>query len=63
MGVGDDGALYWDGKPVEVAKRLSLTTWQRIGAVLTVLAALTAAGASVASAIADWRAPACIGHR
>ena len=59
IGVGNDGSLYWDGKPVQVARRFDLSLWQKVGAVLTVMAALTAAGASVASAIADWRNVSC----
>lgn len=30
LGVDNDGALYWDGKKVEVRHPLSLTMWQRI---------------------------------
>lgn len=60
MGVGNDGRLYWNGKSVEVARSVTLTTWQRAAAALTVIAALAAAGGSVASAIADWRTPACL---
>lgn len=61
MGVGDDGTLYWDGKPIQVARRFDLSFWQKTGAVLTVFAALAAAGGSVASAIADWYQPNCRG--
>ena len=59
IGVGHDGSLYWDGRPIQVARRFDLSLWQKIGAVLTVLAAVVAATASGASAVADWRAPAC----
>jgi hypothetical protein len=59
IGVGNDGSLYWDGKPIQVARRFDLSVWQKIGAVLTVTAALAAAGGTVASAMADWRTPHC----
>lgn len=59
VGVGDDGSLYWDGQPIQVARRFDLSLWQKVGAVLTVMAALAAAGGSVASAIADWQMPTC----
>jgi hypothetical protein len=59
IGVGDDGSLYWDGNPIQVARRFDLSLWQKIGAALTVLSALAAAGGSVASAIADWHGPDC----
>jgi hypothetical protein len=59
IGVGNDGSLYWDGKPIQVARRFDLSLWQKVGAVLTVMAALAAAGGSVASAIADWHGGAC----
>ena len=59
IGVGDDGTLYWDGKPIQVARRFSLTWWQKIGAVLTVLAALAGGAGTVASAIAEWRTVSC----
>lgn len=56
--VGDDGSLYWDGKPIEVRKSLALTVWQRIGAVIAVLAASIGAVAAAVSAWADI-APKC----
>src|SRR5215212_12034963 len=59
IGVGHDGSLYWDGKPIQVARHFDLRLWQQVGAVLTVLAALTAGGGSAASAVADWQHPQC----
>lgn len=56
LGVDDEGDLYWDGKRVEVRKRLNLTMWQRVGAVVIAGSTLVAAAAAVASAIADWKA-------
>jgi hypothetical protein len=61
IGVGDDGSLYWDGRPIQVARRFDLSLWQKMGAALTVMAALAAAGGSVASAVADWETPKCGG--
>ena len=57
MGVDDDGRLYWDGKPVEVAKTFGLSHWQKIGAFLTVCAAIVGAGAAAVSAYTDWVRP------
>lgn len=37
FGVDDDNQLYWDGKVVELRSPLSLTAWQKVGAVLLVL--------------------------
>lgn len=54
LGVGNDGTLYWDGRPVQVAKRVTLSFWQGLGAVLTVIAALAAGGGAVVSAWVDW---------
>ncbi|WCE09462.1 hypothetical protein [Pseudomonas sp. JBR1] len=34
IGVDREGSLYWDGKPIEVKKRLSLTVGERVFAVL-----------------------------
>lgn len=60
LGVGNDGTLFWDGQPVEVAKRLTLSFWQGLGAFLTVAAALAGGGGAVASAWVDWHPiPAC----
>jgi hypothetical protein len=39
LGVGDDGTLWWDGKPVVVRRGVSLTWWQ------TAIAVVAAAGA------------------
>jgi hypothetical protein len=58
-GVGDDGSLYWDGKPIQVAKRFDLSLGQKVGAVLTVCAALAAAAGSVASVVIDWQSSKC----
>lgn len=54
LGVGNDGTLYWDGRPVKTAKKITLSFWQGLGATLTVIGALAAGGGAVASAWADW---------
>ena len=53
MGVGDDGGLYWDGKPVQVGKRIDLTIWQIVYGVAALLVAAIAAGAAAVSALVD----------
>ena len=48
LGVGDDGrTLYWDGKRVEVKKRISLTWWQVIIALVAALGSFVSAGVAV----------------
>jgi hypothetical protein len=61
IGVGNDGKLYWDGRPVVVAKRVTLSFWQGLAAVLTVVGALAAGGGAVASAWADLHSLATCG--
>jgi len=46
LGVGDDGALYWDGKPVVVRKEIDLTWWQ------TTIAIVAAVGAFASGLVA-----------
>jgi len=53
IGVGDDGRLYWDGIPVEVARTFTLSWWQRVVAIIVSLSAMVAAGAACVSAYAD----------
>jgi hypothetical protein len=38
LGVGVDGYLYWDGKPLEIKRRLKLSNLQLIGALVVGLA-------------------------
>lgn len=40
LGVGPDGRLYWDGKPVEVQRRLRFSRLQTVGALIVGLAAV-----------------------
>ena len=37
VGIDAEGRLHWDGKPMEIRKRVSLTFLQAIGAVVIVL--------------------------
>lgn len=55
IGVGPDGDLYWDGKPVVVRKGVSLTGLQKAGALIVGLAAVIGACAAAVSACADLR--------
>jgi len=43
LSVGGDGRLFWDDKPVLVRRRLVLTFWQKLGAIVIGLAALAIA--------------------
>jgi hypothetical protein len=54
LGVDSAGNLYWDGKRVEIRRPLSLSLWQKIGAVLLAASAVTGAVATGISAWADW---------
>ena len=54
LGVDDKGQLYWNGQPLEVRRPLSLSFWQRIGAVAIAVSAVVGALAATASAVADW---------
>lgn len=56
LGVGADGRLYWDDKPVEVQKSLTLTFGQKIWASLLSAAGLLAAGATVIQGWVAWQA-------
>ena len=48
LGVSDDGrTLYWDGKRVEVRKRISLTFWQGTIALMAALGTLVSAVVAV----------------
>lgn len=62
LGVGPDGQIYWDGKPIEVRKSFTLTWYQRLGAILVTLSALIAAIAAGVSAYADLEMLRCSLH-
>ena len=51
LGVGDDGLIYWDGKPIEMKR--ALTYWQRVGALTVTLSAIVGAVAAALNAYAD----------
>ena len=43
LGVDSDGVPYWDGKPLELRQRFSLTPIQNLAVVLLVTSAVTLA--------------------
>ena len=43
LGVGKDGRLYWDGKPIEIRKTPSLSWWQKMGAIAATVSAVVVA--------------------
>ena len=47
LGVDDEGAVYWNGNPLKVAKRLDLTFWQALGAVLVTASTVAMAAVEV----------------
>ena len=40
LGIDDENRLYWDGKPIEIQRRLKFSRMQIIGAVIVGLATL-----------------------
>ncbi|MFA6020331.1 MAG: hypothetical protein WC722_08730 [Rhodospirillales bacterium] len=46
--------LYWDGKLVHVERGISLTFWQKTGAIIGIAAAVVAALASAVQAYIAW---------
>jgi hypothetical protein len=51
LSIDDDGRLYWDGKPVEIRRRITMSRAQIIGAsVIGAFAAIAAAGAAIQGA-------------
>lgn len=53
IGLDEDLNLYWDGHLIEVKRPLSLTFWQKLGAFITVVSAVVAAGATTYSTYLD----------
>ncbi len=45
--IDDSGRLFWDGKPIEVSKAFTLTWWQKVGAVVAIVA-------TAATAVVEW---------
>ena len=56
LSIDYDGRLYWDGKPVEVRRRISMSRAQVVGA--SIVAAFVVIGA-LASAVVAARELAC----
>jgi len=57
LAIDDDGKLYWDGKPVEVRRRLSLSPEQLMAAgIVAVFLVVGAIGAAAQGSLAlrDW---------
>lgn len=55
LGYDSDGNLYWDGKPIEIRRPLSLSWWQKAGVIIVTFSAAVTALAAVFSAVADWK--------
>lgn len=53
LGVDRDGQLYWDGKLVDVGRRIDLSRWQIAFGVASLVAASIASGSAAISAWAD----------
>jgi hypothetical protein len=57
MSIDNDGRLYWDGKPVEVRRRIMMSRAQIVGAsAVAVFVAIGAVGAAIQGSIAarEW---------
>jgi hypothetical protein len=52
LGLDEHEHLYWDGKPLEIRKRLDLTTGERVFAIIVSGVVMAA---TVASAYATWQ--------
>jgi hypothetical protein len=51
LGVGQDGGLYWDGRPIVTRSRLDLTFRQRLAAWVTALAIIAGGLGSFAAGL------------
>ena len=47
LGISDSGELYWDGKRLEIEKKVTLNLWQNILVATTAISALVVAAVSV----------------
>ena len=59
LSIDRDGRLYWDGKPVEVRRRISMSRAQVVGAsIVAAFVVIGAIGAAIQGAVAarDWPA-------
>lgn len=66
LGIDAAQRLYWDGKRIEVRRRLALSRWQKLGAFLVVAATVAGGvGAAVqaAVAVADFGCQRGLWHR
>ena len=57
LSIDNDGRLYWDGKPVEVRRRIQMSRAQAVGAsIVSVFIVIGAIGAAVQGSLAlrDW---------
>ena len=57
LSIDDDGRLYWDGKPVEVRRRIEMSRAQVVGAsIVAAFVAIGALGAVIQGSLAlrDW---------
>ena len=57
LSIDNDGRLYWDGKPVEVRRRIDMSRAQVVGAsVVAAFVVIGAVGAAIQGALAlrDW---------
>jgi len=57
LSIDNDGRLYWDGKPVEVRRRIQMSRTQAVGAgVVSVFIVIGAIGAAIQGSVAlrDW---------
>jgi hypothetical protein len=57
LGVDENNYLYWDGKRVQIVRRITLTFWQTIGAFIVGIFAIVGAIGSFAqgwAAYNDW---------
>lgn len=53
LGIDGEQRLYWDGKRIEVRQRLTLSWWQKLGAVLVVVATVTGGLGSCAQGVVE----------
>lgn len=53
LGVDGKGQLYWNGHQIEIRQPLSLTFWQRAGAVIIVI---SSAATAIATAVLAYAA-------
>jgi hypothetical protein len=62
LGIDAGRQLYWDGQPVEVRRRLILTRFQKVFAVVVAVVGLLAGLATIATGINNASAFLCQRH-